>query len=183
MEQIAAVAQSLSPYVIIKVIGDPIKTQYISHWADKSAMPHVWVKRLNDAEPNRPVIVNIWDLPLTRDKSASMIPQDAVDHFVIVYDLHYRALFQSKKEFVSLDTLITDCTGLLTVIIHNNGSGKKIEIDLNLKLTLDSLPRHVNVLFKSPTETPGLVRELSRDVYRSRVSNIDRKISELLLKL
>jgi hypothetical protein len=181
MEQITNLAQSLSPYVIIKVVGDPMKTQYISHWAEKSAMPHVWVKRLNDHAPNRPIIVNIWDLPLTRDKSASMIPNDEVDHFIIVYDPHYRSLFKlahSNKEFISLDTLIKECTGPLTVIIH----GKAEELELELELIM-SIPRHVNVLFKNPTETTGLVRERSHQIYGFRVAQIDKQISELIFNL
>jgi hypothetical protein len=133
-------------------------------------MPHVWVKRLNEKE--RPIIVNIWDLPQSRDKSSSMIPNNKIDHFIIVYDPYYRSLFQSKnKYFISLETLIEECPGPLTIIIHGNGKAPM------------NIPRHINLIVnKPPSETAGLVRDISTRVYGLRVAHIDKQISELLLK-
>ena len=168
MEKLTSLAQSLSPYIIISVIGDPIKTLYSSTWAVKSTMPHVWIIRFD------PVIVNIWDLPSHRDKSASMIPNNSIDHFIVVYDIHYRSLFKDKKDLPSINTIIKGCSGApVTIIVH----GEQTE---NLMIEPGSYTNIISVPTKNPKETSGLIKDISTCIYKTRVAHIDKQIRLLL---
>lgn len=174
MEKLTSLAQSLSPYIIISVIGDPIKTLYVSTWATKSPMPHVWTTRLESS-----AIVNIWDLPSNRDRSASMIPNDSIDHFIILYDTHYRSLFKDKKDLPSLNSIIKGCSGApVTIIIHGNVKDKdKVHVHL---AEPGSYSKIIHVPTKNPKEAAGLVKDISTHIYEQRVSNIDKQIRLLL---
>ena len=93
MEQINQVLQSLSPYVVITLLGDPIKSIYAAMWAVKSPMPTVWINKYNYESETKQIVANIWDLP--SNKKSIMTP----DYTIIFVDYTYRRLASSEKLF------------------------------------------------------------------------------------
>jgi hypothetical protein len=177
MEELTQVARSLSPYVVISLEGDPIKTYYASNWAQVSPMPNVWVKRFITDEKAE-IIANIWDIPSGRDKSAIMIPDSRLDHCIIFYDLTYRSMSLKEKGHArDLEVFIRENKGkgpTMQVIIHGRGSGdeeaKAIEVC-----------RSNNVGFIRAVEVDSdLIKTICYRVYSHRAAAIDNQIKSIL---
>ena len=176
MEGLEQVARSLSPYVVISLEGDPIKTYYASTWAELSPMPNVWVKKYITDDKTE-IIANIWDIPSGRDRSAIMIPNSRVDHCIIFYDLNYRSM-KLKGTTRDLDVFIrenkTEDKGpSLQVIIHGCSSRNKEEAEV-----IEVCKRN-NISFLL-VAGPDIVKNVCYRIYGQRAAVIDNQIKSML---
>jgi hypothetical protein len=197
MEELTQVARSLSPYVVISLEGDPIKTHYASTWAQVSPMPNVWVKRFVTDEKAE-IIANIWDIPSGRDKSAIMIPDSRVDHCIIFYDLTYRSMSLSEKGHTrDLEVFIRENKGkgagtgagpspspspspgpgqsqTMQVIIHGRGSGDE-------EAEAIKVCRSNNVVYIRQVDVDyDIIKKICYRVYSHRAAAIDNQIKSIL---
>ena len=173
MEELTQVARSLSPYVVIALEGDPIKTHYASVWAAPSPMPNVWVKKFT-TEDKDDIIANMWDIPIGRDKSVIMIPNSRVDHYIIFYDLTYRSM-TLKGTVRDLEVFIQEIKGkgpTVNVIIHGRSTDKEEEDAIKVC-------RRNNISFQRSPET-DLIKTICYRVYGQRAALIDKQIKSIL---
>jgi hypothetical protein len=153
MEGLNHVLQSLSPYVVISLIGDPVKSTYASSWGTVSPMPNVWINRYD--YNGKHIIVNIWDSPKTSSNP---------DHTVIVID---RKNTQSPR---LLDLLSKDNPDKQTVLFVG---GENIE---DIKDCKDREVKHVNAV-----DSIDIIRDICFKIYKTRCFTIDKQIRQFLL--
>ena len=168
MEQINQVLQSLSPYVVVTLLGDPIKSIYAAMWGVRSPMPTVWINKYNYESDTKQVIANIWDLPL--NKKSIMTP----DYTIIFVDYTYRRLSSSEKLFNLADIIDKDKKDCQTVVLI----GQSSSLTEDERLCRSIGVHYLNV--KDKDDIPYLVRDKCLDIYRMRCHRVDKSLTELL---
>ena len=162
MEKLNQVLQSLSPYVVISLTGDPVKSIYASMWGNRSPMPTVWVNRFDD------IIANIWDLQASKQ---CMVPPD---HIIIFIDYTYRRMI-SNEHFNLSDLLTKENPDKQTVILIGN-IGKTTDKDEKLCRTMGIRCLSIN----KQEDVLHLVRDKCQETYRTRCYHVDKEIKEIL---
>jgi hypothetical protein len=154
MEEFTQIAQSLSPYIVISVVGDSVKTNYIKTWGESSSMPRVWLRRFQTPEGHT-IIVNIWG-----EERGSIVPPD---HTLIVHDC--------CKDLTKLETCIKEFAKdplNTTVLLHNYNEKSA------------SMVRQYNLNFVLPEASADFIKETCMHIHGNRVVAIDRQINMLV---
>lgn len=167
MERLNQVLESLSPYVVITLTGDPVKSIYASMWGNKSAMPTVWVNRFS-VDENTHVIANIWDLPIN---NKCMVQPD---HTIIFIDYTYRRMI-SNEHFNLSDLLTKEHPDKQTVILLCKRAGTD---DADEKLCRTMGIRCI--LINKQEDVLHLIRDKCLETYRTRCYRVDKEIQAML---
>jgi hypothetical protein len=169
MEQLNMVLQSLSPYVVVSLTGDPTKSSFAAAWGSRSPMPNVWINKFNTAD-GKCIIANIWDLPATRDRNSIMIPKCSVDHTVVIFDYSYRSRVVSSGDKL-IDLISKEHPDKQTVIFVGNAVNAVAD---------KMLCKTYGIRYLKKDDVSDLVRDICLDTYRVRCYQVDKQIRELL---
>ncbi len=157
MEGLNNLVQSLSPYIVISLIGDPVKSKLVASWGTVSPMPNVWINRYD--YNGKPIIVNIWDCHKTASNP---------DHTVIVVD---RKQTQSMSARLS-DILSKDNPDKQTVLFVGGENNDDIK---------ECKERGVQYVSSTDVSSSDIIRDICFKIYKTRCFTVDKQIRQFLL--
>ncbi len=190
MDKLISLKDSFTPYVIIALAGDESKTELAINWGLRSAMPRLYIN--NWKKDSYEIICNIWDV--NNRSSYSMIPNNTVDHVILLYDFKFHNHIDILKTNLNLERDIIDFVETCTATFKKSPVSSFCFVKLLLKASEDHkemLRKATDICVKNnisyeilcEAKVTNMIKDICEQIFSHRKKEFDKKLKVLLAQI
>jgi hypothetical protein len=192
MDKLISLKDSFTPYVIIALAGDESKTELAINWGLRSAMPRLYIN--NWKKDSYEIICNIWDVNNKSSYSYSMIPNNTVDHVILLYDFKFHNHILKTNLNLNLEREIIDFVQTFTASFKRSPVSSFCFVKLLLKASeehQEMLRQATDICVKNnisyeilcESKVTNMIKDVCEEIFLHRKKEFDKKLKLLLTQI